>query len=551
MNLKSSPQTRKNRVGCLQMFVFKRKEPFMDTSIREVTSEAIIQEKKKLRKEFRLFDMIFFTASAILGLDTLGAVSSQGGQALSWVLISALTFLLPYSMLSAELGSTFSQEGGVYEWCKLACGRFYAALTTMIYWVSNPLWIGGTLAVTAIIAIKTLGFGNPGMLFGGSVVVDTIITLLIALAFIWFTTGCAIISLKAGKWLPFIGICLRLGLFTLFILLAIAFAFSGHASGAHIAAGDLLPSSNWLVIMSSIIPLMVFSWSGPELQNGAGEEMRNPRRDVPRSISRAVIVTTVAHIAIVAAILFTLSKSQLSQASGFISAYQIVTSVLPGPLAVALGWLVAIAVVVALASHGGTWIIGADRTYAISALDRTAPVLLGRFSGKYGTPIAVNIMSGIVASIAMAAAVLITAVNGGATPALFSIVLGFAVSTTAMSYALIFPAYLILRYKYPNVPRPYKVPGGMVGAWIVTLLPFLYAAISTIFILVPFDVSSSGVSRLTYEVAQFACLGAIVLLAVVFYIWGHLEKRNKDVVVELNFAQEEPAELELSASATD
>ena len=146
----------------------------MDTSIREVTSEATIHEKKKLRKEFRLFDMVFFIASAILGLDTLGAVSSQGGQALSWVLISAITFLLPYSMLTAELGSTFSQEGGVYGWCKLACGRYYAALTAMFYWVTNPLWVGGTLAVTAVIAIKTLGFGKPNMLFGGSVVADAI-----------------------------------------------------------------------------------------------------------------------------------------------------------------------------------------------------------------------------------------------------------------------------------------------------------------------------------------------------------------------------------------
>src|SRR5205807_2566626 len=217
----------------------------MDTSIREVTSEATIHEKKKLRKDFRLFDMIFFTASAILGLDTLGAVSSQVGQALSWVFITAITYLIPYSMLTAELGSTFSQEGGIYEWCKLAGGRFYAALVTMLYWISNPLWLGGTLAVTAVIAIKTLGFGKPNMLFGGSVVADAIITMLIALVFIWGTTWSAIISLHAGKWLPTIGICVRLGLFALFILLAIAFAFSGRASGAHIAASDLLPTSNW------------------------------------------------------------------------------------------------------------------------------------------------------------------------------------------------------------------------------------------------------------------------------------------------------------------
>jgi amino acid transporter len=116
---------------------------------------------------------------------------------------------------------------------------------------------------------------------------------------------------------------------------------------------------------------------------------------------------------------------------------------------------------------------------------------------------------------------------------------------------LFFPAFLILRYKYPNIRRPYQVPGGMVGAWIVTAVPFLYAAIATVFIMVPLDISSYGVSRFIYEMAQFACLGIIILLTVVFYIWGHLEKRNKDVVVQLNFTEEGTTETLVNTSAVD
>src|SRR5881227_3194581 len=156
----------------------------MDTSIREVTTSATLEEKKKLRKEFKIFDMIFITIAAVIGIDTLGAVSSNGGQALTWLLISAVTFLLPYGLLTAELGSTFTQEGGVYEWCKLAGGRFYAALTAMLYWVSNPLWIAGTLSVGSIAAIKTFWFGSTSYQFGGSKVSDAIIEIVIALVFI-------------------------------------------------------------------------------------------------------------------------------------------------------------------------------------------------------------------------------------------------------------------------------------------------------------------------------------------------------------------------------
>ena len=81
-------------------------------------------------------------------------------------------------------------------------------------------------------------------------------------------------------------------------------------------------------------------------------------------------------------------------------------------------------------------------------------------------------------------------------------VLGFVISTTTFSYVLIFPAFLVLRYKYPKLRRPYKVPGGMIGAWIVTLLPFAYAALASYVILVPTDATVSnytGISRTTYE----------------------------------------------------
>jgi amino acid transporter len=511
----------------------------MDSSIREVTTSATLQEKKKLRKEFRFFDMIFYTVAAIIGIDTLGAITTNGGQAFTWLLISAVTFLLPYGLLTAELGSTFTQEGGVYEWCKMAGGRFFASLGAMLYWISNPLWVGGTLAVTAIGAIKTFWFGDPNYVFGGNQVANAVVEIVIALIFIWGTTWCAIMSLRFGKWLSVFGSYVKMGLFGLFVILALAFFFGGHATGTHLGWSDLAPHDLTLIV-SGILPVLIFNWVGFELQNGAGEEMHNPQKDVPRSLIRAGVIAVIAYAIPIAIILFTLPVNQISNAGGFLKAYQVVASVLPSGLATFLSWIVALGIVIALASSGGTWIIGADRTYAIASLDRTAPSFLGRFSGKYGTPIAVNTMSGIVASIAMVAAILVSSFGSGNLSTLFTLVFGFTVSTTTLSYLFIFPAYLILRYKYPNVPRPYKVPGGMFGAWIVTIFPLAYAAIATWFILIPADstvASYTGITRLTYELTQFIPLGMIVLLTAVFYIWGHAEKNNEDVVVELDLAQ--------------
>ena len=89
----------------------------MEISKREVTSSAVIEEKQKLRKEFKYLDMIFYTLAALIGLDTIGAFASFGAQSFTWLVISAITFLVPYALLTAELGSTepFGFEDGLSQ----------------------------------------------------------------------------------------------------------------------------------------------------------------------------------------------------------------------------------------------------------------------------------------------------------------------------------------------------------------------------------------------------------------------------------------------------
>jgi glutamate:GABA antiporter len=506
----------------------------MDINLREVSSSATLEEKKKLKKEFAYLDMIFYTVAALIGLDTMGAFAANGSQALTWLVISAVTFLLPYALLTAELGSTFTQEGGMYVWCKMAGGRFFGAMGAMLYWVSNPLWLGGTLAIGAIAAIKLLWFGSLTFQFGGNATTDAIVEILIAIFFIWGTIWCAIMSLRYGKYISIFGSYLKLGLLGVFIILAALFLFGGHSTGGSLNAADLVPS-NFGLIVSGILPVLIFQWQGFEVQNGAGEEMVNPQRDVPRSIVRAGLTAVVAYAAFLITILLVLNKDQLSNVGSFLTAFKSVDSVL-GSLATPVGWIVALAFAIALASSGATWIMGADRTYAISALDRTAPLIFGRFSGRFGTPISVNIMSGIMATVAMVAAILVTTFGKGDIVTLFGLVLGFVVSTATLAYLFIFPSFLILRYKYPHVPRVYRVPGGMPVAWIVTVLAFGYALFAVIGILVPSKLPGS-IDRLTYELTQFIPLILIVLLTIVFYFLGHADKRNRDVLVDLTISE--------------
>ncbi len=118
----------------------------------EVTTAMALEEKGHLHKSLRRFDMLFFTVCALVGLDTLGQVSGFGAQTFTWLVILAVLFVFPYALVMAELGAAFTQEGGPYEWMKMSWGRLPAGLGSVLYWITNPLWVGGSLCFIAAAA---------------------------------------------------------------------------------------------------------------------------------------------------------------------------------------------------------------------------------------------------------------------------------------------------------------------------------------------------------------------------------------------------------------
>src|SRR4029077_15394684 len=89
----------------------------------DVTTSAAVEEKKKLRKHFARFDILFFLICTLVGLDTIGSVAAKGPEGFTWLAILALVFFVPYALLTSELGTAFPEEGGPYVWTRLAFGR--------------------------------------------------------------------------------------------------------------------------------------------------------------------------------------------------------------------------------------------------------------------------------------------------------------------------------------------------------------------------------------------------------------------------------------------
>ena len=278
---------------------------------------AATREKAKLRKVLSRLDLVLFTACAILGFDTVAASAQAGAQAVTWLVISLVIFLIPYGMLAAELGSTFPVEGGPYEWARMAFGRLAGSVTAILYWLSNPTWIGGTLTASTIATLDALVLHKP---------LGTAAEIIVGLAFVWVTVAIAIVAFRIGKWGPNIGTFVKIAVVAIFTILFIAFLVQhGRPAGAS-AATDLKPSLNGFL---TVVGLMVFLWVGFELANGAAEEMRNPQRDVPKMILRSGIICAIVYGLVIIGIVLVIPKTELSSVSGFVDAYHSVSRGVP------------------------------------------------------------------------------------------------------------------------------------------------------------------------------------------------------------------------------
>src|SRR5579864_7629797 len=173
-------------------------------------------ERRKLQKHFGRFDILFFLVCTIVGVDTIATVAQGGGEAFTWMMIFAVIFFIPQALLFAELGSAFPQEGGPYFWTRLAFGHLVGAVNNFLYWITNPVWIGGTLAISAVGAIEIF-FNHGNTLPTPVFYVDTLI-------FVWSSVLAAIMSFSKAKWLPTAGAFARFALLGLFTVTCIVFA---------------------------------------------------------------------------------------------------------------------------------------------------------------------------------------------------------------------------------------------------------------------------------------------------------------------------------------
>ncbi|HYN75448.1 MAG TPA: APC family permease [Candidatus Limnocylindria bacterium] len=515
----------------------------------DLTSDAI-EETAHLQRHFGRREVLFFTICTVVGVDTIGAVASGGAQAFTWLLVFTLIFFVPSGLLFAELGTAFPEEGGPYLWTRLAFGRYVGAVNNFLYWVTNPVWMGGTLAIAAA--------ATWGTFFGDGPDLGTVPFYVLGLLFIWIGTFAAILSFSVGKWIPITGAFARFIMLGFFTISVVVFAAQNGVNG--VSGGDFIPSgmSDIKIGFVGLAAVIMFNYVGFELPSTAGDEMKDAQKDVPAAIFKTGIAAFLLYAVPVMGILLVLPIDQVTGLGGFIDALKSVFTVYGGSVAedgtveltgagAFLGGSMAILFILCLLSSGTAWLMGSDRALAVSGYDGSAPRYLGKFSPRFGTPVRVNVLSGLLSTLVL---VLAHEISDGDAAKYFGAVLGIAVSTTLISYIAVFPALWKLRSKFPDHPRPFRAP------W----APFLSILLTGLIVVATIQIMLPGIGddwfgegyapdgwtqdeRWKYFLTEALPLLSFVIIGSLFYVSG--KKTRGDVgEVAVEAALEEGAKAE-------
>lgn len=482
----------------------------MSTPSGPASGDFVNTEAGNIRRNLRRVDTIFFAIAAIISIDTIGAIATSGAEAFTWTLVLVVTLLFPYGLVMAELGSTFPQEGGPYVWLRKAFGRLVAGVGTMFYWITNPVWLGGSL--TFLAAATWEAFLVPA---GSGSVADYVFKL----GFIWVAIFGAVVSLRYGKWFVTFGAILKVFMVGFF---AVTVGIYAARNGIHgYGVGEFSPTVAGFL---GVAPVLMFALVGFEAPNGAAEEMHNPSRDVPRMVGVSGLTSALCYLVPIFGIVAVLPASKISGLGGFMDAIREVFSVYGGA-SHAMVSIAAVAFILVLLNQGVSWMMASDRVQAVAGVDRAFPRWFGAFHPKLNTPLRVNLLSGAVGTVFMLAA---TQLQRGSASAVFAVVLNVAVSTLLISYLVIFPTVVVLRRRHPETERPFRVPGGRVGLGVCFTLIYLWVLLGAWETVAPgllesafglrYDfVGTWGVSRTAFELFTFGTLAAIALFALAGY----------------------------------
>jgi amino acid transporter len=440
-------------------------------------------------KTLGVFTLAMINVAAVLSLRNYPSMAVYGWSSIGWYLIGTISFLIPLTLAGAELATGWPKGGGVYAWVKEAFGDTAGFIAVFCEWSNNLVWFPTVLAFIA----STFVFAfNPGLANN-----NTYMFVAMMIAF-WGTTIISNMGEKVSSRFGSVGVIAGSIIpAILIIILGIAYPLTGNPIALPpFSLAATVPTINLSTL--PFIATVVLLFAGMEMAGFHALEVRDPQKDFPKAMAISASIIFVLTVIGTLAIAIVVPANQLNLAAGLMQAFEAFLQAfnmtwLLGPLAL----LVTIGGLATLSS----WLAGPALGLGVVATEGLMPPVFSR-RNKVGAPTGVLILQAVLGTIISLVYLFIPSINSA-----YWLLSALTVTLLCIVYLMVFAALIKLRYSQPNTPRAFKIPGGIVGAWIIGGLGLLSSGFT--FFVSLFPTGSMNVSVGKY--ALFMLIGTAIL----------------------------------------
>jgi amino acid transporter len=396
-----------------------------------------------------VFLLAMLTFSFITGLGNAPALAETGLNAAFYLVLVAAAVLAPVALVSAELASGWPRAGGIYLWVSEAFGSRVGFVAMWFVWmsalVSFPALFSGLVAAVAFVVVPGL---DDSTWFLGSIglVVGWMATLFAFLGF----RATAIITTVANVMAVFIPA-------VALIALGAVYLARGLPTQIAVTGEGLVPDFGSLATVSIAVSAY-FTFAGGENAAQYVVSVRDPRRTFPRAMFLAAGMCLLVFLPVTIIIAATVPQHELSLAVGVLQVIKLLLDTL------SVGWLVPVfAAMLTIGACTGlpNLLTASAAGMHAAARDGHMPARFAR-SNSRGVPVAMLVLQTALGSIVSMAFFTFQSVNVA-----FWTITVMGLQTTLVYYLMMYASALRLRRTQPDTPRPFRVPGGSIGIWIV------------------------------------------------------------------------------------
>ena len=443
--------------------------------------------------------------TAVVSLRGLATEAVYGLQSAFYYLFAAIVFLIPTAMVAAELAAMFAnREGGVFRWVGEAFGDRIGFLAIWLQWIQSTIWYPTVLTFGAV----SIAFIGTDPTSDATLASNKFFTLVVVLAIYWIATLISLRGIgwvgKISKWGGIIGTIIPAALL---IVLGIVYLISGghNYMDMHRSFFPDLTHFDNLVLASSIF----LFYAGMEMMGIHVMDVDNPSRNYPRAIIIGSLTTVAIFVLGTFSLAFIVPAKDISLTQTLLIGFDRYFSYFRMPW---VGSVLAIALVFGVLASVLTWVSGPSK--GIFAVGRAGylPPFFQR-ANSHGVQRNILLVQGVIVTILGMLFVVMPSVQS-----FYQILSQLTVLLYLIMYMLMFSAAITLRYKRPDIPRPFRLGRKGNGLmWLLGGMGFLGSLLAFVLSFIPPSQIATGSTKVWFSVL---IIGALVFVALPFIIYG-------------------------------